>query len=120
MKVSIFFSLYLLLFTVDKSTSFDLGYIKTLTFQRPEIQKALNKCAARNSQSRKLSSFQVSISSIPVTKDSEPKQVYSDYNAIAKSVFESDKRPVILFDGVCNLCNGGVNFALDHDKNGKE
>ena len=28
-------------------------------------------------------------------------------------------KPIILFDGVCNLCNGGVNFAIDHDKEGK-
>jgi predicted DCC family thiol-disulfide oxidoreductase YuxK len=34
-------------------------------------------------------------------------------------VFADDKRPVILFDGVCNLCNGGVNFALDADPTGK-
>lgn len=31
------------------------------------------------------------------------------------SVFASDKRPIILFDGVCNICNGGVNFALNND-----
>ena len=30
----------------------------------------------------------------------------------------TDKRPVILFDGVCNMCNGGVNFVLDWDKTG--
>mmetsp|Transcript_1146 Transcript_1146/g.1339 ORF Transcript_1146/g.1339 Transcript_1146/m.1339 type:complete len:234 (-) Transcript_1146:465-1166(-) len=29
--------------------------------------------------------------------------------------FKNDSRPVILFDGVCNLCNGGVNFVLDWD-----
>lgn len=23
--------------------------------------------------------------------------------------------PVVLFDGVCNLCNGAVNFLIDHD-----
>jgi predicted DCC family thiol-disulfide oxidoreductase YuxK len=23
--------------------------------------------------------------------------------------------PVVLFDGVCNLCNGAVNFAIDRD-----
>ena len=28
-------------------------------------------------------------------------------------------KPIILFDGVCNLCNGGVNFAIDYDKSGK-
>jgi predicted DCC family thiol-disulfide oxidoreductase YuxK len=24
--------------------------------------------------------------------------------------------PVVLFDGVCNFCNGSVNFLLDHDR----
>jgi predicted DCC family thiol-disulfide oxidoreductase YuxK len=26
--------------------------------------------------------------------------------------------PVILFDGVCNLCNSAINFVLRHDKKG--
>ena len=25
------------------------------------------------------------------------------------------KQDVLLFDGVCNLCNGAVNFIIDHD-----
>ncbi|XP_051147631.1 DCC family protein At1g52590, chloroplastic [Andrographis paniculata] len=32
------------------------------------------------------------------------------------SFFERDARPIMLFDGVCNLCNGGVKFVRDHDK----
>ncbi|KAG2493817.1 hypothetical protein HYH03_008036 [Edaphochlamys debaryana] len=32
--------------------------------------------------------------------------------------FATDQRPVILFDGVCNLCNGGVNFMLQADPTG--
>ena len=28
-------------------------------------------------------------------------------------------RAILLFDGVCNLCNGFVNFVLDHDSEGK-
>ena len=27
----------------------------------------------------------------------------------------STTHPVILFDGVCNLCNAAVNFIIDHD-----
>jgi predicted DCC family thiol-disulfide oxidoreductase YuxK len=27
-------------------------------------------------------------------------------------------QPIIFFDGVCNLCNGAINFIIDHDKNG--
>jgi len=34
-------------------------------------------------------------------------------------VFSEDKRPIILFDGVCNLCNNAVNLALDWDPSGK-
>lgn len=45
--------------------------------------------------------------------------IESTWKEISKSVFESDTRPVILFDGVCNLCNGGVNYALDNDSVGK-
>ena len=39
--------------------------------------------------------------------------------AIARRVFQEDRRPVILFDGVCNMCNGAVNLALDWDPKGK-
>jgi hypothetical protein len=35
--------------------------------------------------------------------------------ALAKNLFETDDRPIILYDGICNLCNGGVNFMLDWD-----
>lgn len=30
-----------------------------------------------------------------------------------------NNRPVILFDGVCNLCNGSVQFIIKHDPEGK-
>ncbi|CAK7333249.1 unnamed protein product [Dovyalis caffra] len=33
------------------------------------------------------------------------------------SFFEKDSRPIMLFDGVCNLCNGGVRFVRDNDGN---
>jgi len=47
-----------------------------------------------------------------------PAAVSWDWQQVAKQVFEEDDRPIILFDGHCNLCNGGVNFALDHDPKG--
>mmetsp|Transcript_4953 Transcript_4953/g.7513 ORF Transcript_4953/g.7513 Transcript_4953/m.7513 type:complete len:238 (+) Transcript_4953:83-796(+) len=40
-----------------------------------------------------------------------------DWKSVADSAFDTDKRPIILFDGQCNLCNGAVNFALDRDPN---
>mmetsp|Transcript_18898 Transcript_18898/g.43821 ORF Transcript_18898/g.43821 Transcript_18898/m.43821 type:complete len:252 (-) Transcript_18898:3-758(-) len=40
--------------------------------------------------------------------------------AVSSRVFSSeDQRPIILFDGVCNLCNNAVNLALDWDPKGK-
>ena len=39
-----------------------------------------------------------------------------DWQQMATDVFQEDKRPIVLFDGVCNLCNGGVNFAMDQDE----
>lgn len=28
-------------------------------------------------------------------------------------------KPIVLFDGVCNLCNDAANFVIDHDESGK-
>ncbi|MGK3755304.1 MAG: putative DCC family thiol-disulfide oxidoreductase YuxK [Bacillariaceae sp.] len=28
-------------------------------------------------------------------------------------------KPIVLFDGVCNLCNDAANFVIDHDETGK-
>ncbi|CAJ1958862.1 unnamed protein product [Cylindrotheca closterium] len=43
----------------------------------------------------------------------------ADPATVSNRVFETDKRPIILFDGVCNLCNNAVNLALDWDPEGK-
>lgn len=45
--------------------------------------------------------------------------VLHDPATVSSRVFEKDRRPVILFDGVCNMCNNAVNLALDWDKDGK-
>mmetsp|Transcript_13697 Transcript_13697/g.43269 ORF Transcript_13697/g.43269 Transcript_13697/m.43269 type:complete len:178 (+) Transcript_13697:17-550(+) len=31
------------------------------------------------------------------------------------AIFAEDARPVVLYDGVCNMCNFWVNFCLDND-----
>ncbi len=64
------------------------------------------------------SSDDSSLSNMNTNSESDSSDGF-DYVQIAKDVFKKDKRPVILFDGVCNLCNGGVNFALDNDSVGK-
>ena len=57
--------------------------------------------------------------SAPNTAAFSSQNVSWDWKSLAATVFEKDQRPVILFDGVCNLCNGGVNFAIDHDSKGE-
>ena len=52
----------------------------------------------------------------PDATDADEALVDFDWKAMAVEVFEQDKRPIVLFDGVCNLCNGGVNFAMDQDE----
>jgi len=40
------------------------------------------------------------------------------YRAMDKAYFESNHNPILLFDGVCNLCNGFVQFMIRIDPNG--
>jgi len=54
-------------------------------------------------------------SSSSVTDDDEVKEKKKK----ADAYFASDSRPIVLFDGVCNMCNGGVNFVLDNDPVGR-
>jgi predicted DCC family thiol-disulfide oxidoreductase YuxK len=38
-----------------------------------------------------------------------------DWKRVADAAFEDDKRPILLFDGICNFCNGAVNLCIDLD-----
>ncbi|PON50948.1 DCC family protein [Parasponia andersonii] len=40
-----------------------------------------------------------------------------DWVETTSGFFQKDIRPIMLFDGVCNLCNGGVKFVRDNDRN---
>jgi predicted DCC family thiol-disulfide oxidoreductase YuxK len=40
----------------------------------------------------------------------------SDGSALERGA--SPERPIVLFDGVCNLCNRSVNFIIDRDQQG--
>lgn len=48
-----------------------------------------------------------------------PVVALSPPSVVLERVFEVDTRPIILFDGVCNMCNSAVNLALDWDPRGK-
>ncbi|XP_042500681.1 DCC family protein At1g52590, chloroplastic [Macadamia integrifolia] len=39
-----------------------------------------------------------------------------DWVEATSSFFDQDTRPIMLFDGVCNLCNGGVRFVRENDR----
>ncbi|KAL9254226.1 DCC family protein, chloroplastic-like protein [Drosera capensis] len=41
-----------------------------------------------------------------------------DWVEATSSFFDGDTRPIMLFDGVCNLCNGGVKFVRNNDRKG--
>ncbi|XP_059457379.1 DCC family protein At1g52590, chloroplastic [Corylus avellana] len=49
---------------------------------------------------------------------SPPRGHAGDWIEATSSFFEQDTRPIMLFDGVCNLCNGGVRFVRRNDRNG--
>ncbi|KAL7487140.1 hypothetical protein ACHAW6_012741 [Cyclotella cf. meneghiniana] len=63
------------------------------------------------------SSKRESVDSTNAIASSETK--LSPPSVVLQRVFEQDPRPIILFDGVCNLCNSAVNLALDWDPSGK-
>ena len=48
-----------------------------------------------------------------------PNNNVAEPSIVLERVFATDGRPVILFDGVCNMCNGAVNLALDWDPSAK-
>ncbi|KAJ4847182.1 hypothetical protein Tsubulata_040887 [Turnera subulata] len=48
---------------------------------------------------------------------STPPRDAVDWVQATNSFFETDSRPIMLFDGVCNLWNGGVRFVRDNDRN---
>lgn len=39
-------------------------------------------------------------------------------NASSENPTSTEEAPLVLFDGVCNLCNGAVNYVIDHDPEG--
>jgi predicted DCC family thiol-disulfide oxidoreductase YuxK len=71
------------------------------------------------------SSLLASLSSNPPLSGMEPTSASAsspspvvdwDWQTVAEAAFSAeDSRPILLFDGVCNFCNGGVNLALDLD-----
>ena len=86
---------------------------------RPFVAKTSKRTSTAAPYSREAPPLKVSLSSPNTATFATRKSVSWDWKSVAENVFENDQRPVILFDGVCNLCNAGVNFVLDHDIKGE-
>mmetsp|Transcript_1137 Transcript_1137/g.1740 ORF Transcript_1137/g.1740 Transcript_1137/m.1740 type:complete len:216 (-) Transcript_1137:159-806(-) len=71
-----------------------------------------------HSKTSTTSLFSSDVQALEMNNDSTDSKELLTPSAVSNRVFESDNRPVILFDGVCNLCNGAVNIALDWDPKG--
>ena len=56
---------------------------------------------------------------LSTTNNNLSSPLVAEPTVVLDRVFSEDKRPIILFDGVCNLCNNAVNLALDWDPSGK-
>ncbi|KAI3970244.1 hypothetical protein MKX01_023891 [Papaver californicum] len=64
---------------------------------------------------RKVSTLATTISTS--RPDDEEEEVVVDWVKATSNFFDQgDSRPIMLFDGVCNLCNGGVKFVRDNDR----
>jgi len=65
--------------------------------------------SAKHTISMRFNGVNIRCSAISTQVDKEKAISNSD------SFFANDIRPIMLFDGVCNLCNGGVKFVYDND-----
>ena len=45
--------------------------------------------------------------------------VASTANGWRKKMTEDSEHPIVLFDGVCNLCDASVRFVIDRDRTGR-
>ena len=81
--------------------------------------KSARRVAGAAPRPRRLPSASASSSATRAASDDDA-DLLLDTDPRGDRYFDAgDARPVILFDGVCNLCNGGVNLALDLDPPGE-
>ncbi|CAM0879843.1 unnamed protein product [Alopecurus aequalis] len=83
------------------------NYSPTVLPLRPQHSLPLQPQPAGSGRGRRWTSLRVAASAA-----AEPSvQAATD----AEFFQTSDSRPIMLFDGVCNLCNGGVRFVRERD-----
>jgi len=76
--------------------------------------------AMNKNKNKQKSSVKSSSSSSSSSKQKTKSQIVDwNWKQLASDAFADDVRPIILFDGVCNLCDAGINFAMDQDESAK-
>jgi len=96
--------------TFSHSTSIRRGYTSSqCTSSRSDVSSSLLSLSSSSSSTE-------ASKSEDIISNNNSNNNNNNWESIAESVFAGkDQRPVILFDGVCNLCSSAVNFALDYD-----
>lgn len=84
-----------------------------------DIENVMATSTISSSSSSSLSSTAtISLPKTPTkSKKKEKKTLSWDWEYVVQQCWKESLQPVILFDGECGLCNGGVNFVLDMDTN---
>ena len=79
----------------------------------PHTMRHMKSQAVGRASTRSVSAKVAKVASIETTDETTR---LTELTELAQTVFEEDRRPVLLYDGVCNMCNGFVNLFLDLDK----
>ncbi|CAI5537538.1 unnamed protein product [Closterium sp. Naga37s-1] len=93
---------------ISASNSRDSSFRRP-TSTTPLVPRSSNRPHAVNPSSRGLEFHCLRVTAISAAA----KSVETSTDNCLVDHFATDDRPIVLYDGVCNMCNGGVNFALD-------
>lgn len=84
------------------------------------ISSSTSTVSNNNRFKEPLSASSSTMTVTPLPSSTKNREVDWDWEAVAANVFsEEDQRPIVLFDGLCNLCDASVNFFIDHDSDAK-
>ena len=105
-----------ILAVVSGSVVGTLGFIPNTANKRQPNLRKISKIVVVASGSGRADDADSTSPPDASSSDETNAEIDWDWRQMAADVFAQDKRPIVLFDGVCNLCNGGVNFAIDQDE----
>ncbi len=94
--------------------------LESLHLLRPQSQPTSSRLWTSMSTMNILEEGKEEVPSLVTVSTVSHDEVDWDWQAVATSVFsEEEQRPIVLFDGICNLCDASVNFFMDHDSEAK-